>query len=271
MFGEPPRSDYDVRFTLFGFPVRISPWFWIILAIFGMQNEINDMQIWLMQILCWVAAAFVSILVHELGHALVLSKYFGARTWIVLYGMGGLACHDQRYSKRIPQTMGEIAISAAGPFAGFALVAALILVLIACGIPVIGSIEYYAGLIPFPYMYADLSGFSSVLPKHIWVMLVLFVNYLFFISLFWGMFNLLPIYPLDGGQISREIFLTFDRRSGVVNSLWLSVIVGCGIAVLGLSQWITVENMAGFPFIAILFGYLAYQSYQMLGIYTRFR
>ena len=270
MIGEPPRSEYDIRFKLFGLPVRVHPWFWIIFAIFGMQSEIGDMRIWLTGMLCWIAAAFVSILVHELGHALLLSKVFGARTWIVLYGMGGLACHDHHYYKRIPGTTGEIAISAAGPFIGFALVAVLAALLSVCGFPVVCSIHYFADVIPFPSVYADLGGLEKVLPPIVCIALSSFVHYVFFFSLFWGILNLLPIYPLDGGQISREIFLVFDRRTGIVNSLWLSVIVGCALAVLDLSQWVTVYNMEGFPIIAILFGYLAYQSYQMLGMYSRY-
>ena len=57
---------------------------------------------------------FVSILVHELGHAFV-QRYFGGRPWITLYGFGGLAsCNDCDRSPR-----SQIIISLAGPLAGF--------------------------------------------------------------------------------------------------------------------------------------------------------
>ena len=44
-----------------------------------------------------------------------------------------------------------------------------------------------------------------------------------FICVFWGLVNLLPIYPLDGGQIAREILLLISPRDGIRQSLALSI------------------------------------------------
>src|SRR5262245_18514315 len=72
--------------------------------------------------LIWVFAVFLSIIVHEMGHAVFIRAY-GGRPWIVLYGMGGLACGGRRGGP------GEqIQISAAGPGAGFMLAAIILLV-----------------------------------------------------------------------------------------------------------------------------------------------
>ena len=52
-------TPYDVRFRLFGFPVRISPVFWIIALLLGGAGPPDEALI-------WVAAVLVSILVHDL-------------------------------------------------------------------------------------------------------------------------------------------------------------------------------------------------------------
>ena len=84
----------------------------------------------------------------------------------------------------------------------------------------------------------------------------LFVYYLLYVNIFWGLVNLLPIYPLDGGQISRELFLMADGESGLRNSLMLSLVCAVGIAVLGF--------MWEYRFIPILFALLAFSNFQQL-------
>ena len=132
MLGEPPRSEYDLQFTLFGLPVRIHPWFWLVALLLGINSQIDDMRIWMLMLVAWVAALFISILVHELGHALPLAYVYGARTWIVLHGMGGLALHQPYYSKKTPSAWGTIGYTIAGPFAGFALAAVVVVGLLLC-------------------------------------------------------------------------------------------------------------------------------------------
>ncbi len=271
MFGEPPRSEYDIHFRLFGLPVRIHPLFWLITLLLGMGAQINDMSIWLILLCGWVAAVFISILVNEMGHALTLSQYYGARTWIVLYGMGGLACHDPYYRKRTPGTWGTIGYTLAGPFAGFALAGVVVLGLSLCQIQVDVRAISFGNLIHIPYLDIDYRAFFAAfqslpftMPFRLMIFFYSVLNNILYISIFWGLMNLLPLYPLDGGQVAREILLMVDRRNGIANSLWLSVFTGGAIAVLGFVQWVNVREMQGIPFIPLLFGYLAYQSYQML-------
>ena len=266
---EPSRSQYDFHFRIFGLPVRIHPLFWAICLFLGMGSTIEDMSIWLLGLACWVGAVFLSILVHELGHALPLAYYYGARTWIILYGMGGLACHEPYYRKRVPGTWGTIAYTAAGPLAGFALAAVVLGVLALCRIKVILASVSFGDLIVIPYVFVDPASFFpavSFLPQYVMLALYELTGNILYISIFWGLMNLLPLYPLDGGHIAREIFLMLDRRSGLANSLWLSVFTGGVIAVPALMQWIN-NDMRGIPFIPLLFGYLAFQSYQTLNHY----
>jgi stage IV sporulation protein FB len=241
MFGEPPPTQGDIHFQLFGIPIRIHPFFWIITLILGANSD------GVPGILTWVAAVLISILIHELGHALIIKAY-GFHSWIVLYGMGGITCHDpaEKHGSKANTPLGQISISFAGPAAGFILAGILV------------GIIYLAG---------HGKDMDFILPLHIlprWYdpsRLALLVNYIFFISVFWGLVNLLPIYPLDGGQIVREILLYMNPRDGISQSLILSIFTAVIIAVLALLK---LNDL----FIAIFFAYLAYGSFTALQAYT---
>ena len=80
---------------------------------------------------------------------------------------------------------------------------------------------------------------------------------LLWVNVFWGLFNLLPVFPLDGGQVARNIIIQYDPYDGVRKSIWVSVITGGLIALYGLLVMRSI-------YIALLFGLLAFQSYQSL-------
>ncbi len=71
-----------MRFRLAGFPVEIHPSFFILAVLLGLGA--GDVRL----ILLWVAVVFVSILTHELGHAIV-GRSYGLQPQIRLYSMGG--------------------------------------------------------------------------------------------------------------------------------------------------------------------------------------
>src|SRR5262245_37099251 len=62
----PEPLPYDLRWRMFGIPVRVHWTFWLFTAILGF----NIVEFGFVYLLVWMACAFVSILVHELGHAL---------------------------------------------------------------------------------------------------------------------------------------------------------------------------------------------------------
>ncbi len=101
-----------LRFRLFGFPVEIQLGFWILAIIIGLRpgRPWTDAALWL-------GIIFVSIMVHELGHAFAARAY-GQSPSIVLHMLGGLtswaATHELSKKRRILVTL-------AGPGAGFAL------------------------------------------------------------------------------------------------------------------------------------------------------
>ena len=92
LLADPQPTPFDLRFRLFRTHVRIHPLFWLIAVMLGWGythlhrpatgNIVGDLAL-------WVGCVFVSILVHEFGHALT-GRLFGSHAHIVLYGFGGL-------------------------------------------------------------------------------------------------------------------------------------------------------------------------------------
>jgi Zn-dependent protease len=239
LLNEPAPTQWDLRFSLLDIPVRVHPMFWLMGLIFGSGSSGRDLQ----PIAIWIIAVFVSVLVHEMGHALVM-RSLGVQPRITLYGMGGLASHN---GGRFPPAT-QILISFAGPAAGFVL--ALIVVL---AIKVSGHrIEFSFGLPELIDWQFD--GF----PNRALTRLVLC---LLFVNIWWGLLNLLPILPLDGGQIAYQVLNLTNPRDALRTSLVISLVVATGMAVLG------VLHQPPDLFRLVLFGSLAYGSYQMLAAY----
>ena len=238
LLGEPQATQYDLHFQVAGIPVRVHPLFWVLGLILGARGGGTDLII-------WIAAVFVSVLIHELGHSLMMRR-FGISSHIVLHMMGGLAIPDSFGFSRGSNSRQWILICAAGPTAGFALAAVVILIIL-----VSGGTFFFVPSFPFfwDYELAETVGDrGSPIDRLVWAML--------FVNIFWGLLNLVPVYPLDGGQIARQVFMEADPWNGVAKSLWLSVGCGAGLAVLGAMQ----QSL----FMMFMFGMMAFQSYQMI-------
>lgn len=200
-----------LNFRLLGIPVQIQLFFWLIMAFLGFMMTGADMDNFgstaLIKILIFIAAGFISILVHEFGHALTMKQY-GRRPQIVLHGMGGVAM-----SSGTPFTRAQdILVSVMGP------VAQLIL----------GGIAFLAlKYIPeFPGQTQD------------------FIKYLYLISCFWAIINLIPMFPLDGGQILL----------GIIGNKKTVHIVGIaiGVCLIGFMLMKGMTSLWNFLIIAML-------------------
>lgn len=233
LFNEPPPTQADLHFRVLGFPVRVHPFFWLTTLFLGMgygRNRADPSNT-----LIWGGVVFVSILVHELGHA-IMQRYYGGRPWITLHGFGGLAsCGD---CDRRPRS--QIIISLAGPVAGFIFAAFIVAILYA--------MQRFEGfdLWWIPVMWKP---FESPHMEQL-------VFCLFYVNIWWGLVNLLPIYPLDGGQISRQLFLLWNPWKGVLYSLYLSATV----AVLVAAAAVLNNDI----YLAFLFGFLAFGNFQSI-------
>jgi stage IV sporulation protein FB len=232
LLSDPGTTQYDLRFSVLGIPVRVHPMFWFIGLLLGSATP----QLSLVAI--WIGCLFLSILVHELGHALA-ARSFGWPPDIVLHGFGGFA----RYSPGYGYTRRRaIWITFAGPLAGFGLFA------IVFGIHV--GIQL---AIDTQQPWAMTLKTSSA-----WPGVSFAIMQLEWINLFWGLFNLLPVFPLDGGQICSELLNARDNHSGRLRAHQIGMITAGLVAAYFLNS--------GSIWGGLMFGSLAYQNYQ---IYTQ--
>lgn len=217
MFHEPPRTEFDLRFQLMGIPVRVHPLFWLVALLLGW--DVTDLQ----AMALWVGAVFVSILVHEMGHAFC-ARAFGSIPHIVLYSFGGLAIYQESWRT---STWQRIAVAFCGPLAGFLL----------------------AG---FVFALAtSLGGPRTDLQETLY-------GYFLFINIGWGLVNLLPVWPLDGGQIAYYFLDRLSPAQGAQIARGLSVLAAALVAVYAFDL--------GQIYVALLFGYLAVLSLQGWGL-----
>lgn len=249
MFQVPPPTRFDLNFSVAGIPVRVHPLFWLIAILFGANNNIYGMLI-------WVVVIFVSILVHELGHAFAFRR-FGQPSYIVLHITGGLTVPESLpwgggYASVSLTPNQHIFVSLAGPLSGFGLAVLAYAIGLAAGGEIIMTSLF--GFIPFPLI---------LLPYGTGLLNQFLVDFLW-VNIFWGLINLMPVYPLDGGNISRYILIQQDSFGGLRTSLWLSVITGGVLAIVG---FLLLKSV----YMAFLFGFLAFQSFQMIqGISGRY-
>jgi Zn-dependent protease len=247
---EPPRTAYDLHFSIAGIPVRVHPLFWLATLLLGSNSWGGDGNVDPdagMKLLIWAGVMFVSILVHELGHSFVM-RYFGQSPRIVLHMLGGLAIADADFlqrgaTRRTPQQ--QILISLAGPCAGF-LLATLTAVLVTA---LQGEFWLDFTNPPFFYHYR----LPGTTPQPLQIM----IGYSLFFNIFWGLVSLLPVLPLDGGQAARELLEMNDARHGFVRCLKLSMIAAIVVAVAG---WMYLDDW----FMAMLFASLAASNYMTL-------
>ncbi|HJR23833.1 MAG TPA: hypothetical protein VJ804_00045 [Acidimicrobiales bacterium] len=166
------------HFRIAGIPVRVEPVFFVIAALFGLRYAEESVSL----VFVWIAVTFVSILVHELGHAVSL-KVFGHPSSIVLHGFGGVTLSRRRLDRAR-----SVFVSVAG-----SAVALLLLWLPA----------------------RHLEGSDWYWQQDLWVRGA--VTFTAFANLWWSVANLLPIRPLDGGNVVSELFGTpAARRTSVV-------------------------------------------------------
>lgn len=241
MLGMPSPTAYDLRFQLFGIPVRVHPLFWLVTALLGGVGR-DDLSV----VLLWIACVFVSILVHEFGHGL-MGRYFGYQSQIALYGMGGLC--DSEGHRQSPRQ--RLAVIAAGPGAGL-----LLFVVVLLAIRLVYGVRPLDALSLLGFGPGNpLDALMGLAPSGRYVATA--VVFLIEINLIWSILNLVPIWPLDGGQIARV-------GLGMVNPAhgprWAHVI---SLLVAGIGAVVVYQRLQQ-PFLALFLGYFALTNYQVL-------
>lgn len=164
-----------------------------------------------------VAAVGISVLMHELGHAYVI-RSMGWDSVIVLHGFGGVTLSRSR-----PSPGQQVGISLAGPAVNLALIGVSFVLLLVFPGGALGS----------------------------------FFDFLFTVNLFLALFNLLPIFPLDGGQAFRAVVRIFSPAQATLYTSWVSVVLAGGLGVYGYAS--------GSLFMAIIALFLISQNFRGLG------
>jgi Zn-dependent protease len=166
-------------------------------------------------------AFFTCVVLHEFGHSLTALRYGVGVRRILLMPIGGMAEFDS-----IPREPSrELAITLAGPAVNFAIAAGLWLL---AGMP--------AGWPRGDYDFAaSATGFAQLLVH--WNLLM-------------GLFNLVPVFPMDGGRIFRALLAT---RLPYLRATFIAATVAKVLAVAGIALALFVFDAA---LTAVLFAFI---------------
>ncbi len=200
-------------------PIRISPFFWLLIFMIGWLSSGS-----LVGTLIWAVVITISVLIHEYGHALT-ALAFGQQAEISLVGLGGLT---RRVGGRL-KSWQEFLIVLNGPVAGFLL---------------------------FILAYRMQALLHPVFQGGRLLLLDYALEAAIFINLIWSILNLVPIQPLDGGQLLRIILEKFFGFRGIKVSFLISVILASFLCIF---FFLEQQFLAGALFLMMAFeGYRAW-------------
>ena len=177
-------------------------WSWFLVAAFEIQRRQGQYSSVIWNALEYLGL-FLIVLLHEFGHALACRQVGGTANQILLWPFGGVAYVNP------PQRPGATLWSiAAGPLVNVALLTVL-------GVPALAV----------PALFGWTQGWAQTMPNA--YLLVEWISRINFALL---IFNILPVYPLDGGQILRSLLWYVMGRA---RSLMVAVVVGL-LGIVGL-------------------------------------
>src|SRR4029077_4340173 len=200
----PTGRDGSIRLFAFAGIEVFLHWSWFLLAVYEIQSRSGRYSSILWNILEYLAL-FLIVLLHEFGHALACRQVGGNANRIVLWPLGGVAYVDP--PPRPGATLWSIA---AGPLVNVAL------------LPILTGLGFLS---------RDPGWAAAMTNAHALLRAVWFMN----LSLL--IFNMLPIYPLDGGQILRALLWFVLGRA---RSLMVTTFIGFAgvVGLIALAIWI---------------------------------
>jgi Zn-dependent protease len=203
-------------FQLFGIEVYLH-WSWFLVAVYDIQSRTTQYRSIAWNILEYLTL-FLIVLIHEFGHSLACHQVGGRANQIVLWPLGGVAYVSP------PQRPGaQLWSIAAGPLVNVVL------------FPVF-SVVWWLG-----YSANWMETFPSL---YVYVMTIWYINTMLLV------FNLMPVYPLDGGQILRSLLWFMFGRA---RSLLIASSIGfAGVAVLILLAFLAHSIWIGIMAVFIL-------------------
>ena len=208
-------------FRLFGIDVYLH-WAWFLMVVWLMQTGGDDNKAWNLAI---ALAVFAIVLMHEFGHALACRSVGGEAKRIVLWPLGGVA-----FVAPPPRPGAVLWSIAAGPLVNVILAPVLIF----------GAV-------------AASTGLGATAPAAIFLERMARINIVILV------FNMMPVYPLDGGQIFQSILWFFVGRA---TSLRIAAVFGFVAAVAGGIFALSIDNM-WLVVIAVFIGMQAFSGYRV--------
>ncbi|HSP15118.1 MAG TPA: site-2 protease family protein [Thermoanaerobaculia bacterium] len=201
-----------------GTTITVDLSFLILVALFVASDY--DPKAGIQHALLWAPVLFISVLIHELAHAAMIGAFGYGPSEIVLGGIGGATMN-----KRTAKSWHNVIISLAGPVSSFVLA---------------WSIAILIHRVPFAHRDPMMIEFLPLLARA---------------NLWWGIFNLFPIAPLDGGHAVRSFLRIFLREGTAFTiSTWIAIVVGVLVALAGL--------YFRFIFLTVLIAWYVFMNYQ---------
>ena len=237
-------------FTLFGTPVRFH-YTWPIAAIpiaglLIIYPDIRRIPTWddILFGASFMVILTASVLVHEMAHVLVARRLGIRSTGVTLFALGGISHLDDVTNR--PRS--ELFIAIAGPMVSIA---------IGLGTFVFATTvdqQSYSSTVQY-YYTADGQQQHVHLPPEVTVLSQTFqyIRYLAVANLIIGLFNLLPLFPLDGGRVLSAILwaITKDRARGIRVAALIGQLGAAAIIVYGAYNLFFGELLVGVWLIAI--------------------
>ena len=188
---------------IFGVEIRIHLSFFLLLVFVWGNEQVARNTITPWRGMALLAIVFGSVVLHELGHALVGKQSGIPPKGIVLLPIGGITIFDEAQPELPTNWKRDTRIAAAGPIVNFLIAGAAAAVL--------------SVAMPHDRLWADPYVNSLNLPHSlVWA------------NLWLGLFNLLPAYPMDGGRVLRAVF---TRSMDPVSATRRAVSIGRGFAI----------------------------------------
>jgi Zn-dependent protease len=200
-----------------GTTIWLRPSFLILMALFVFLDL--DSQVKIAHALLWIPVLLVSVLVHELAHAATIAAFGYGPSTIELGGWGG-----QTSNARRSKPWHEVVVSVAGPVSSLLLGGCFLVIFIAAH--------------------------EQFTPE-----VFVFVRLMLWANIAWGIFNMLPIFPLDGGQVlfnSLCHFTASQKALGVTTVLSIVLALTLGLGALWARQF----------FVAVIAASLVMQNWQ---------
>ena len=217
----PTRNGSIRLFRLLGIDVYLH-WSWLLVAAFMIQDRMHRYHSPIWGVAEYLTL-FVIVLMHEFGHALACRQTGGQANQIVLWPLGGVA-----YVAPPPRPGATLWSIAAGPLVNLAL-------------------EPFLTLL---FFLAHAADWSNTLPD-----LFLFIETIWLMNTFLFLFNMLPVYPLDGGQILRSLlWYGFGRAR--------SLMIATGIGLVGTAGFLLVALWARSIWLGILSAFVLMNCWQ---------